>query len=116
MKKLITSLVALVFFVSLSFADVVSFGAKVTLSATSDGAPSPTFKWFRNGVEVANGAIFIISSFSVDTAGEYFVRASNIAGSADSERLTLTIASAPTKPVIKSEVVYSVTAKNSLQK
>lgn len=60
----------------------VRSGSKVTLIATADGNPEPTFEWFLNGVKIADGPQLVIDSVSVAHAGSYTAKASNRAGSA----------------------------------
>lgn len=81
----------------------------LTISAT--GIPAPTYQWFKDGVAVegATGVSLTITDFAEDDAGDYFVRATNQAGSADSRVATLTYAPDASGPTVASAVATSTT-------
>ena len=66
--------------------DSVKIGGTVTLKATADGIPAPTFKWYRNGVTYPgwDTDTIVLSGFSTNDIGEYIVEveAANEAGTA----------------------------------
>ena len=72
-------------------ADTVNTGAKVSFYATADGTEPITYEWFRNGVKIGEGTPFVINSIQTSDAGTYFARATNVAGSADSQTLELIV-------------------------
>jgi hypothetical protein len=59
-------------------------GSNVTLIASADGSPVPTFQWRKNGVPIAGatGQMFAIVGATVSDAATYQVVATNEAGSA----------------------------------
>ena len=72
---------------------VISVGSSVTLIATADGSPAPTFQWRKNGTEI-DGATNQTLSFSAVTAADaavYQVVASNEIGTAVSPEETLIV-------------------------
>lgn len=81
----------------------IGIGAKVTLIATADGFPAPTFVWKKDGVPVSpgngieiygdKGDKLVIVSFKPENEGTYVVYASNVAGTANSADEVLTITS-----------------------
>lgn len=92
--------------------DHVGAGQTVTLTAAADGNPAPTFEWFRDAVKVADGPSLVIQSFAAANVGAYTVKASNVVGSATSDKYTLTLGTAPTKPTISITVSVTVTSTN----
>lgn len=76
-----------------SAADPVVVGSSVTLYATSDGSPAPTFQWRRNGVPIAGATSqsYVIASASTADNGSYSVVATNLLGSATSPDEVLTV-------------------------
>ena len=78
----------------------VSVGASVTLYATADGSPAPTFQWRKNGAPIsgATGPTYVIASVSLADAGAYSVVASNNLGSATSPDETLVVQAAVVVP------------------
>lgn len=109
MKKLspLLALLALVFLFLLPLARAVDTteglppGTALTLEASSDGTPVPTFEWFKDGAKIADGKTLIIASIAAVNAGRYTVRATNEAGSANSEGYVLQVYVAPSPPTIK---------------
>ena len=81
--------------------EIVSPGSDVTLLATADGVPAPTFEWFKNGAKVADGATLILRAVTPNDSASYTVKATNVAGAATSEPMLLAVAVPPTKPTIK---------------
>jgi hypothetical protein len=63
-------------------------GTKVTLKGEALGTPSPTFAWFKDNVQVSTGETLVFNSIQTTDAGVYRVRATNLAGSADSDNMT----------------------------
>src|SRR6186713_2476106 len=64
----------------------VTVGSRVTLYATADGSPAPTFQWKKDGSNIpgATGAVYNIAAASLADSGSYRVTATNVAGSAES--------------------------------
>jgi len=75
----------------------VYVGKTVTLTATADGNPAPTFQWLKNGAPIsgATNAVLTITAVALSDAGIYQVRATNSAGSALSPEAVLVVESAP---------------------
>lgn len=84
-------------------------GTKLSLVATADGNPAPTFEWFKDGVKVGDGPTFVVEALAQANAGAYTVKATNTVGSSTSDRYVLQIGTAPSKPTIKVVVEVSVT-------
>lgn len=63
-------------------------GTKVTLRGEALGTPTPTFAWFKDNVQVSTGTDLVFNSIQTTDAGVYKVRATNLAGSADSDNMT----------------------------
>lgn len=82
----------------LAAAGAVTVGSSVTLVATSDGNPAPTFQWKKNGNAIAGATSFTyaISSVTTGDAGTYTVVATNSLGSATSPDEVLVVEAAPT--------------------
>lgn len=72
-------------------------GAAV-FTVIADGAPSPTYQWRRNGVEIPDetAPTLVISPVSPGDAGSYDAVASNTCGSVISNAATLTVSTEPT--------------------
>lgn len=74
-------------------------GTTVTFTAGASGDPAPSFRWLRNGVELADvgnitgssGATLTVASVTEADEGAYSVRATNAAGSATSGTSTLSV-------------------------
>jgi hypothetical protein len=66
---------------------LVDAGAQVVLSVAAEGVPTPTYRWFHNGVQVPeeNGATLTLDNISGTEAGSYYATAENQAGSDRSE-------------------------------
>lgn len=69
----------------------VRVGQKVTFTATADGTEPISFVWYKDGVQIFSGNPYVIPSAAPTDAGVYKVTASNIAGSADSQLLTVVV-------------------------
>jgi hypothetical protein len=72
-------------------------GANVTLVATADGNPAPTFQWRKNGVNIAGAtnATLTLNAVTLLDGATYSVVATNSVGSAVSDDAVLQITSAP---------------------
>lgn len=111
MKRLLF-LLALVLVSFVRAADVTEAlapGVNVVLTAEADGAPAPTFEWFRNDVKIGEGTTLNLGPMDATKAGAYTVKATNNLGSASSDKFILVLAYPPTKPTIKIVVSVSVT-------
>ena len=93
--------------------EVLPAGTKLSLVATSDGNPAPTFEWFKDGNKIAEGATLVIEALSQAEVGAYTVKATNVAGSSTSDRYILQVGTAPTKPTIRIIVEVNVTVTNA---
>jgi hypothetical protein len=101
----------------------VNVGGTTVFSATASGTPPFNFQWRKNNVDIpgATGATFTLSNVQVGDAGNYSVRISNAAGSANSQAAALSILQAPKillQPVgatngTGSNIVLSVTVSGS---
>ena len=104
LRGLTTKLVAILAMAQLPIAaqagDPVSVGASVTLFATADGSPAPTFQWRKNGSPIsgATGPTYVIPSANLADAGTYTVVASNNLGSATSPEEVLVVQAAVVVP------------------
>ena len=76
----------------------VNQGSSASFSANATGTPTPTYKWYFNGSEIsgATSSTYYISSAQTSNDGSYYVIATNTAGSATSNTVTLTVYTAPT--------------------
>lgn len=74
---------------------LVDAGAQVVLSVTATGVPTPTYRWFRNGVQVPgeSGATLTIDNITGAEAGVYYASAENDAGSDKSAVATVNVRS-----------------------
>jgi hypothetical protein len=70
-----------------------SIGEIIALSVKASGEPAPTLQWRKDGMPVtgATEARFTIASAAPTDAGAYDVVASNLLGSATSERAVVTV-------------------------
>ena len=80
----------------------VPVGASVTFSAAASGAPTPTYQWEKDGVNIAGAtnATYTIASSSLADSGTYLVIAANSAGSVSSAGALLTIIEPPSNAVV----------------
>lgn len=63
--------------------------SRVSLIATADGAPAPTFQWIKDGTDIP-GATTNTLQVQSGTAASYAVRATNSAGTATSQIIVVT--------------------------
>lgn len=89
----------------------VLVGTNLTLVATADGSPEPTFQWRKNGIAIPSATMQTLSLFNVSTvdAASYQVIATNEMGSATSpeEVLTVLTSATPVPPTISTQPVAS---------
>ena len=98
-------------------------GASVSLSVTASGE-GLTYQWIKDGQEIptATGSTLLIASLSESDYGSYIVRASNAAGSAESnpaiigriEPPVITTPPASMSVLVDSSLTLSVTATGSM--
>jgi hypothetical protein len=71
----------------------VNTGQQMAFSATAEGTPPLTWQWSKNGVAIAGAtnATYTISSATTTDSGTYRAKATNSAGSADSNALTINV-------------------------
>lgn len=74
-------------------AQTVTVGASVSFSATASGTPTPTYQWSKNGSALvgATASTYTIASTALTDAGTFSVAATNVAGTAASNAVTLTV-------------------------
>jgi hypothetical protein len=101
-----------------SFAQVgdtltVNVGQQMAFSATAEGTPPLTWQWSKNGVAIAGAtnAAYTIASAATTDSGTYRAKATNSAGSADSNALVINVVVPVVAPknVVASVVVTSPT-------
>lgn len=99
MKKL---LLAFALITSCIFAQdttsTININSKVTFTATADGTAPITFQWYKDGALIATGDTYIIPAIGTANAGVYNVVATNVAGSATSNNMTIVVYIPPTAP------------------
>lgn len=71
--------------------ETIPAGQTVTLVASADGNPAPTFEWFRNGTKIGEGPQLVLPSITGNDSASYTVRASNSEGAATSPAYVLTV-------------------------
>jgi hypothetical protein len=74
----------------------ITTGSTIVLTAVANGAPTPTYQWKRNGVDIlgATSPTLVLSATTGTTAalaGNYSVVVTNTAGTATSNTATLTV-------------------------
>src|SRR5689334_15894420 len=76
----------------------VVVGANLTLVASADGTPAPTFQWRKNGANIpgATSASYPIVAATLASAGTYQVVATNSGGFAISADEVLTVTTSET--------------------
>ena len=81
-------------------AQTVTIGAGASFSATASGTPTPTYQWSKNGSVLvgATASTYTIASTALTDAGTFTVVATNAAGSASSNAVTLTVNPAGNAP------------------
>jgi hypothetical protein len=80
-------------------------GTKITLRGEALGTPTPTFAWFKDNTQVSTGTDLVFNSIQTSDAGVYKVRATNLAGSADSSVMTAVIITAVSPTQVKIIVI-----------
>ncbi len=106
---LLLALMAVSFVRAADITEALAPGVNLVLAAEADGAPAPTFEWFRGDVKVGEGTTLNLGPMDASKAGAYTVKATNNLGSATSDKFILVLAYPPTKPTIKIVVSVSVT-------
>ena len=105
MKKLLSSILLVIGLVSSTLvaqssgtpaaaSETFYTGTKITLRGEALGTPTPTFAWFKDNTQVSTGTDLVFNSIQTSDAGVYKVRATNLAGSADSADMTAVIITA----------------------
>jgi hypothetical protein len=81
----------------------VPLGKSVTLTASATGSTPITYQWSKNGVAIsgATASAYSIPVYAATHAGSYTVKVSNLAGSATSQPVALSTATAPVVVEIK---------------
>jgi len=91
----------------------VNTGQQMAFSATAEGTTPFTWQWLKNGVAIAGAtnATYTISSATTTDSGTYRAKATNSAGSADSNALVITVVVPVVAPknVVASVVVTTLT-------
>jgi hypothetical protein len=94
MKRILASLL-LVVTASAQSSDLltVNTGQQMAFSATAEGTPPLTWQWLKNGVAIAGAtnASYTIASAATTDSGTYRARATNSAGNAESNALTINV-------------------------
>ena len=94
MKRILASLL-LVATASAQSSDLltVNVGQQIAFSATAEGTPPLTWQWLKNGVAIAGAtnASYTIASAATTDSGTYRARATNSAGNAESNALTINV-------------------------
>ena len=94
MKRLIASfLLAVTASAQTSDLLTVNVGQQMAFSATAEGTPPLTWQWSKNGTPIAGAtnATFTIASAATTDSGTYRARATNSAGNAESNALTINV-------------------------
>jgi hypothetical protein len=91
----------------------VNTGQQMAFSATAEGTPPLTWQWLKNGTPIAGAtnATYTIPSATTTDSGTYRAKATNSAGSADSNALVITVVVPVVAPknVVASVVVTTPT-------
>jgi hypothetical protein len=94
MKRILASLLL----VATAFAQTgdtltVNVGQQMAFSATAEGTPPLTWQWSKNGVAIAGAtnASYTVASAATTDSGTYRARATNSAGNAESNALTINV-------------------------
>jgi endonuclease/exonuclease/phosphatase family metal-dependent hydrolase len=79
----------------------VDAGSDVTFSIAATGTPAPVFQWRFNGTNLVGetNAVLALSGVSTNQAGGYNATVSNLAGSTNSQTVTLAVNVVVTPPV-----------------
>ena len=82
---------------------------QVTFTATADGTGPMAWQWLKNGSPIsgATSSTYVITSAALADGGVYRARASNSAGSAESNAITINVVNpiAPPRNVVISVLV-----------
>jgi hypothetical protein len=92
----------------------VPVGAKVTFTATAEGTTPITFEWFKDGVKIGEGPTLVIAYAVPENSGNYKVKATNIAGSADSQVEVLEVVQHPPPIQVTAPVITDVKVEKVL--
>jgi hypothetical protein len=94
MKRILASLLL----VATAFAQTgdtltVNVGQRMAFSATAEGTTPFTWQWLKNGVAIAGAtnASYTVASAATTDSGTYRARATNSAGNAESNALTINV-------------------------
>ncbi|MEO6244480.1 MAG: immunoglobulin domain-containing protein [Opitutaceae bacterium] len=81
-------------------AQTVNAGASVTLSGAASGTPAPSYQWKKGAAAVAGAtnASLQLNNVTTGNSGSYTLVATNLAGSATSNRVMLTVGAGPSGP------------------
>lgn len=81
-------------------------GATVSFSCAASGSPAPTYQWYRGGVAIsgATASTYSFACTSSDNGAQFYCRASNTYGTAQTATVSLTVSSG------SSTVPVSITA------
>jgi hypothetical protein len=94
MKRLLASfLLAVTASAQTSDLLTVNVGQQMAFSAAAEGTPPLTWQWSKNGVAIAGAtnASYTIASAATTDSGTYRARATNSAGNAESNALTINV-------------------------
>jgi len=95
----------------------VNVGQQMAFSATAEGTPPLTWQWLKNGVAIAGAtnASYTIASAATTDSGTYRARATNSAGNAESNAMTINVVVPVIAPknVVASVVVTTPTQKGN---
>ncbi|HVU35927.1 MAG TPA: immunoglobulin domain-containing protein [Opitutaceae bacterium] len=74
----------------------VAYGAYLGLYASANGAPSPTYQWYKDGVAIsgATDSTYVVNSVTTVDAGTYTVKATNSGGTVTSAAAVVQVAAA----------------------
>lgn len=109
--KLISFLLGLISaaFAQTNDALTINTTQQVTFTATAEGTAPLTWQWLKNGTPIAGATsnTYVITSAALSDGGVYRARASNSAGSAESNAITINVVTpiAPPRNVVISVLV-----------
>jgi hypothetical protein len=114
MKRILASLLLVATaFAQTSDTLTVNTGQQMAFSATAEGTTPFTWQWLKNGVAIAGAtnATYTVASAATTDSGTYRARATNSAGSAESNALTINVVVPVVAPknVVASVVVTTPT-------
>jgi len=77
----------------LSASATAQLGQTVEMNVSADGSPPLSYAWFKNGAPIsgASGPKLVISPVAKTDAGDYTAQVTNAAGSALSDKASLTV-------------------------